>query len=264
MIIINKMETLTNNQYLLHHHTKFFLLLLLQIPLIILYLIIFAFFITNHTLLSKYHNQALFILFIVNFIQLSFDLPMSIHFYYVNHVSPSTETYCKWWMFFELTLDTINKLLVAIISIQRHILIFQPNILCINLKRYLLYYLPLLLCVFYPIIFYMATIVFYSCDDNTTQWDLKENMCRTTCYLTNDKTTILVMFDSIVNTDLPIIIIILANLMLVIRVIRHKHRKQRRAISRSKQRRMTLQLLSISSLHLFMWSHSTIKSIELI
>jgi len=109
------------------------------------------------------------------------------------------------------------------------------------------------ICLVYPVVFYMVTVVFYSCDD--AQWNFIQNMCgNTICYLSNDK--ILATFDWIVNTGLPIAIIILANALLVVRVIRQKYRRQR-IISWSKQKHMTLQLL-ISSLYLITWLPSII------
>jgi hypothetical protein len=176
------------------------------------------------------------------------------HFLRLGHISPATGTICKWWMYVQSTLDAANAFLVTIMSIQRHILIFQPNILRIRFKCYIFHYLPLLFGVVYPVVFYMGTVVFYSCDD--AQWNFTLSMCGDTiCYLSNDK--ILSTFDWIVNTGLPIVIIILANASLVVRVIRQKYRRQR-IISWSKQKHMTWQLLSISSLYLIRWLPSII------
>ncbi|CAF0785015.1 unnamed protein product [Adineta steineri] len=247
------METLANNRYLIHR-IKFFVVLFLEISAIILFLLIFLFFITNRRYLNKLQNQALLILFIVNFIQLSLGIPILMHFLRFSRVTPETSIYCKTWMYIESTLDAANEFLVAVISIQRHILIFRPNLLNIRFKLYLLYYLPLLFCIIYPIIFYMSTIILYSCDD--AQWNFTLNMCGDTiCYFSNN--AILAGYDWIVNTGLPIMAIILGNIILVIRVIKQKHRRQR-TVSWSKQRHMTLQLISISSLYLVTWLPSII------
>jgi len=250
------MVTSTNGWYL-PNHVKFYLALILQIPSIILCLLIFTFFILNPTVLRKLRYKALLPLLIVNFLQLTLDLPMATNYYRLDRVSPATSTYCKWWLFIESTLEIENQYLAAAISIQRHILVFQPNILNVRRTRYLLYYLPLLLCVIYPIIFYMSAVLFYPCDD--TQWDFTENVCgNTACYLSGND--ILATFDWIVNGTLPTIVIILANIVLVIRVIKQKNRRQQ-MITWSKQRRMTLQLLSISSVYLFVWFPSIVTGV---
>ncbi|CAF1394951.1 unnamed protein product [Adineta steineri] len=242
------MEELANEGHLIHS-IKFFIVLILEISAITLFLLIFTFFITNRQYLKKLQNQALLILFMVNFTQLSLDIPMLLDFLRLNRVNPATGTYCKTWMYIESTLDAANEFLVAIISVQRHTLIFQPNLLHIRFKRYLFYYVPLLFCIIYPVIFYMGTIILYSCDE--AQWNFTLNACGDTiCYLSDNE--ILAGYDWIMNTGLPIFVIILGNVILVIRVIRQKHRRQR-TVSWSKQRHMTLQLISIASLYLLTW-----------
>ena len=250
------MLTLPNDQHFLHQ-IKFFLVLILQIPAIILFLFIFVYFITNPSHLRKLQNQALLVLLIVNFIQLSVNIPLLVHYLRLSRISPATRTYCKFWMYVEFTLDGTNELLVAIMSIQRHTLIFQPNILHIRFKRYLLYYLPLLFGTFYGAIFYTGAVIFYPCDD--AQWNFTLNMCGDTiCYLSDN--LVLATFDWVVNNGFPIVVIMLSNTVLIIRVIRQKSRRQR-AIPWSKQRRMTLQLVSISSLYLVTWFPTIITGV---
>ncbi len=55
-----------------------------------------------------------------------------------------------------------------------------------------------------------------------------------------------------VDNGLPIIIISIANAVLIVRVVRQKRRRQGYVTWRQ-QRRMTLQLLSISCLYFFAW-----------
>ncbi|CAF1411193.1 unnamed protein product [Adineta steineri] len=256
MIFIDNIDTLVNGSVSIHH-VKFIITLSLQIPALILSFLIFLFFITNQVHLRKLQNQALLVLFIINFIQLSSNISLLVHFLHLSRISPATGTYCKFWLFLESTLDASNAFLAAVISIQRHTLVFQPNILRIRLKRYIFYYSPLCFAFCYPAIFYLGAVVFYHCDDS--QWNFELNMCGDTiCYLSNNQ--ILATYDWIVNTALPIIIIIFANATLVIRVIEQKHRRQQ-TISWSKQRRMTLQLLSISSLYLVTWIPSIVSGL---
>jgi len=246
------MDTLTNERYLIHR-IKFCIALTLQIPAIIICLLIFTFFILHQRILRKLQHQALLLLFIVNFIQLTLNLPMAIDFYRLNRINPPTITYCKWWTFLQSTLDAANEFLVTTIAIQRHILIFQSALLNVRRTRYLIYYSPLLACITYPFIFYMFAVVFYPCDE--TQWDFTDIVCGdTTCFLASE---ILATYDWVVDVAAPMFLIILSNTALLIRVIKQKHRRQQ-VISWAKQRRMTLQLLSISSLYLIIWLPSII------
>jgi hypothetical protein len=221
----------------------------LQIPAFVLTVFIFAFFITHRASLKILQNQALLVLLILTFVQLVADLPMPISFYYRGYVTPATAAYCTWWSFFEFTLDVANEHLMAIISVQRHILIFQPHILQVLYKRCLLYYLPLAIGILFPTIFYIIIIVFYPCDG--TQWDFTSNGCGyAECYFLYNK--VLSTVDWLINNGLPLVIIILANVTLVIRVINQKRRRQQ-TIPWRKQRRLTLQLLLISCLYVFAW-----------
>ena len=67
---------------------------------------------------------------------------------------------------------------------------------------------------------------------------------------------VLSTIDWLVNVALPMTIIVLANALLIIRVIKQKCRQQRRLVWKQ-QRRMTVQLLSISSIYMISWLPST-------
>lgn len=163
------------------HRINFFILLVSQIPSIVITLLIFVFFHTHCGQMHIDQNQALLLLLIVNFIALTADLPMPIHFYRTGFVSPATASYCTWWTFFEYSLNLISELLMAVISVQRHIFIFQPRLLDHRLKLYIMHYLPMLFCLIYPVIFYLIIIVFDSCDG--TQWVYSSNLRMWLCKL---------------------------------------------------------------------------------
>ncbi|CAF4354722.1 unnamed protein product, partial [Adineta steineri] len=150
-----------------------------------------------------------------------------------NYVTPSTAAYCTWWTYFEYSLNLISELLMAVISIQRHIFVFQPRLLNIRLKRYVMYYFPLLFCLIYPPIFYLIIIVFYPCDG--TQW----------------------VFHRIY---VAMQIVIFSNVVLVFRVIQQKRHRQQLIIWK-KQRRMALQLLAISSVYMIGWIPNLISGV---
>ncbi|UJR14554.1 hypothetical protein I4U23_001551 [Adineta vaga] len=64
------------------------------------------------------------------------------------------------------------------------------------------------------------------------------------------------------NTAFPLVTIILANITLIIRVIRSmKRTRQRQVITWKRQRKLTLQLFFLSSLFVLGWAPSTILSI---
>ncbi|CAF1339588.1 unnamed protein product [Adineta steineri] len=252
----SSMEQLDDSNVNLHR-TKFFILLLLQIPSVMLYLLIFTFFGMHRSLLKTPKNKALLLLLLINFLEASCDLPNTIHFYRLGRVSPATSAYCTWWTFFEYTLSVSSEFLMAIISIQRHILVFNNNILQIRIKRYLWHHLPLLLGVAYPTLLYLGLVVIYPCDG--TQWDYTSVLCGlSNCYLENS--SLLATLDWALDNGMPILIIVVANAALVIRVICYKRRAQQ-ATPWQKQRRMTIQLLIISSVYFIAWIPNTIIAV---
>lgn len=239
------------------YRVKFVLILIFQILSLSICILIFWFFNKHRPLLHDLRHQALLFLLIINFIQLLIDLPMPLNFYYIGYVSPAVPAYCTWWTFFEYTLDVACGLLVGVISIQRHLLIFHERILHVLYKRIILYYIPLLLCIVYPFTLYLIIIVFYPCDG--TQWDYTSNVCGfANCHLVYNKT--LATFDWIAQNGMPTVIIILANISIVLRVIKQK-RRHGQPITWKKQRRITLQLLSISTLYLIAWLPSLIVAL---
>ncbi|CAF1986460.1 unnamed protein product [Rotaria magnacalcarata] len=242
-------EVFENKKFLLHR-AKFSILILLQIPAITLSLLIFIFFTKHRNELRAPHNQALFILLLANFIQLAFALPFSVNFYHHSYATIATPAFCTWLTFFEFGLYVISEYLMATISIQRHMLIFHAHILRVRWMRIVFHNLPLFLSFIYPVIFYSFAILIYPCDG--TQWDYTSNLCGfADCYLLFDK--VLGTFDWAFNNGLPMVVNALANIALIIRVVRHKRRLQQGTTWRQ-QRRMTVQLLAISSLYIIAWT----------
>lgn len=236
------------------HRVKFSILLTLQIPAFLLSLLIFYFFLKNRTVFQTPQNYALLILLIVNFIQLSIVLPFSIHFYAMGSVTPATPIYCTMWTFFAYTLYVISEYLMATISVQRHMLVFNSHILRIRWKLVVFHHFPLIFFLIYPLIFYVFAILVYPCDG--AQWDYTSTVCGfANCYLLYDK--VLGTFDWGFNNGIPMLINALANALLVIRVIKQKRQRQQR-LNWKQQRRMTVQLFCISSLYLVGWTPSLI------
>jgi hypothetical protein len=243
------LETFGDNKFVLYH-VKFTILLVLQIAAIMLTFIIFIFFIKHPIHLKVPQNHGLLVLLIVNSIQLIFDIPLSLSFYIRGYVSPRTSNYCICWTFFEYVMYAVPQYLLGTISVQRHMFIFHQHLLRNRWIRNLLHNLPLILCIIYPTIFYIFAIILYPCDN--TQWDFTSRVCGfANCYLVYG--TFLGVFDLVVNSSVPIVIDILANVTMIIRVIMQKRRAQQ-AVRWRQQRRMMMQLFCLSALYLTGWT----------
>ena len=91
-------------------------------------LLIFIYFGIYRHARVKDHQHSILLLLLINFFQVVTDLPMPMSFFHLNgNVQPATSKYCTWWIWYEFSLNTTNGLLMAWISIERHLLIFHYN-----------------------------------------------------------------------------------------------------------------------------------------
>jgi hypothetical protein len=201
-------------------------------------------------------NHVILILVIISLINVSIDLPFTINSYRLGYDQPRNPSFCVWWYFLDYTLIIESIFLAATASIQRHILIFHAQWFHSQRTRWLLHFIPIILCIIYPLLFYLIVIVFFSCkhsDDNDSR------RCPQPCYTDNN---VLFYFDWIFNTAFPLLTIVLANVTLIIRVIRSMRKiRRRQSLTWKRQRKLTIQLLTLSLLYVFCWAPSTILSI---
>jgi hypothetical protein len=244
-------ETDTIVSYSLTYSVKFAVLLTLQIPSILVSLLIFIYFGFNRNARVTDHNHSILVLLSINFLQVITDLPMPMNFFYLNGiVHPATSAYCTWWTWYEFSLNTTNGILMAWISIERHLLIFHTNFLR-NLpvwKRRLLHIVPLVVCSLWGPLYYFLTIIISPMCTNT--WYFDSLLCSLSCHLLTSWGTFDLFFDVII----PVLIIFVFNLALFIRVVyqnmiiigRVRNNWQR-------ERKMAFQLGIISFVYLAVW-----------
>ena len=123
-------------------------------------------------------------------------------------------------------------------------------------KRWILHYFPLIFSIISPPLFYAIIIFLYPC---TVDFDPDEGWCAYPCYIDN---TVMYNIDCFVTTITSVFIIVVANITLIIRVVSSmkRIRHQQRATWKC-QKRLTLQLLSFSSLYLIVWFSTTVLAI---
>ena len=224
----------------------------LLIPSVVTSSMIFIHLFTHRHIIRAHHNHAWFLLLVVNFIRVLTSIPFTIHFYRSGSVMIPSAYYCTWLTFYEFTCCAIILFLVLVASIHRHLFIFSRATPLTSRKRFLIYTVPVIMCVVYPIIFYVITVLLDPCNYNNGQWNYRWNLCGALpCFVIFDR--FLALFDPLGNNELPIILVMISNMFLVIRVIRQKQQVQARGIVR-KNRRMTLLMIAISSIHIILWS----------
>ncbi|UJR07431.1 hypothetical protein I4U23_011717 [Adineta vaga] len=164
-----------------------------------------------------------------------------------------TPTFCIWWYWIDYTLLVISLYLAAIASLQRHILVFNSHWFRLRRLRWILHFIPLMFGVLYPALFYLICMYFYPCENF---YDETSRHCMYPCYIDN---TLLYNIDWVVHTAVPVLILGLANMTLVIRVIRSmKNARQQQRHTWKKQRKLTINLLVISLLYFLLWFPATV------
>ena len=238
---------------------KFVLLLIVEICSILCSMTILSYLVRCwHVMVIKaLRNHIILILMIISFINVTLDLPFTINTYRLGYDDPRTPTFCRWWYWIDYTLIITSLFLTASASVQRHVLIFNAHWLNSRRTRLLVHFMPILICLIYPPVFYLAVIVGHTCE--LTEEEATSESCSQPCYTSNN---VLFNVDWIFNTACPLAVMIIANIILIIRVI-HSMRKTRRkqALTWKRQRKLTLQLLVLSSLYIVGWLPSTVLSI---
>lgn len=97
--------------------------------------------------------------------------------------------------------------------------------------------------IIYCILFYVVVLFFPPCENI---FDYNQAWCSYPCYYDN---TNLAMYDTVVNAIFPTLLVVIFSLALFLRYVRQT-RKMQRVILWRKHRKMVIQLLLISSLHL--------------
>ncbi|CAF1606508.1 unnamed protein product [Rotaria magnacalcarata] len=240
---------------------KFAVFLAFQIPSIITSSIIVIYIIVTPAFRSKEQNHSTCVLLSFNFLQLISDIPLAIHFFRLNIVQPATSVHCILWTWLDFALNTSSLQLMAWISIERHLFIFSWNLMrrVSRLQRWFIHFAPLIICsVWCPIFYFFAIIVSPMCANT---WIFYSLLCGLPCYLTTN----LGYYDLIFNTIMPVLFILIANVALVIRVVKQKLSRVRPTrVDWHRQRKMAFQLGFLSMMFLLGWIPLCIIQLEMI
>ena len=242
------------------HRIEFALLLLVEIFSILcaLLILIHVYFHWSTMISKALHNHAVLLIVIISFVYTTLDLPFTISSYRLGYDIYRTAAFCQWWYWIDFTLIGLSLSITAIASVQRYVLIFKSHFLRARRTRWILHYLPLLAGLLYSPVFYVIVIFSYPCDNYPATQDGGLS-CPFPCYSYD---TVLINIDWILNSVLPLLVIVLSHVVLVSWIIcsmRRFHRGQRNM--RKKQKKLALQLLAFASLYFIGWTPSTIVSL---
>lgn len=218
--------------------------------------ILCSFFVPYHVLSIRnfrrsLHNHTIVILLLINLIYELIDIPLILQYYRLNGVWQTTPILSQFWPFIDSGLYTTQLIVFAWSTIERHILIFHDRWLLGKRKLLFFHYFPLIILLLYCLIYYILIIFYPFCE--YLNYQLVINGAYVPCIYLNP---IFSQWDLISHQIIPTFLIIIFSMGLLVRVLWQKTRL-RRSIQWRKQRKLTIQVLSISILYLlfqFPWT----------
>jgi hypothetical protein len=228
----------------MRYNIEFSLTLIFEIQAILISIIIFVYFAQNPVVRLKRHHHSWLALLSMNFIQLLFDIPVALSFFYRGKLWPESNSFCVWWIWANFSFVADSLYFMVWIAIERHLLIFHSQ--TIFQKRWIKWILhipPIIICVIWaPIVYFILVVISIPC---TPLWDFEQLLCGPPCYTFAGFNG---TYDFIFNVCVPLLLNILVNLILIIRVIRGKM-SHHPGINWRRHRKMILQFWAISTLH---------------
>ena len=146
---------------------KFSLLSILFCLSTISSVIVLIYFYKQQRQLTIYHHFPLMVT-ILSFVQTVTDMPFLLIYYYRTLVPIQNDDFCLWWNWWDYSSNSVLIFFMAWGCLERHFLVFNATFVRTRLRRIFFHFLPMILTVCYPLLFYLFTIIFNSCEN---QWD---------------------------------------------------------------------------------------------
>lgn len=218
-----------------------------QIPSVICCLYIFFQYATRRNLHQSIHNHAIIVLLFNSFAFMVIPLSANQAYFITSHVRPASNLFCALWTWIHYSIDISNLILMAFACAERHWLVFRLNPMRNRCKRLAYHYIPISICLIYPWLFYFACIFLHPCEP---VYDYTQLLCMMPCYFLTKSVANL---DTFLNNWTPIFAIPLLSAALFIRFLNQKRRMRIEVFQWKRDRRMGIQLLSITLLYCLAW-----------
>ena len=240
-------EADTNNNTIPSRVVQFWTYLIVEIPSLACLIYLLCQFLSNKQLRHALHNHVIIILLFLCLLVEIIDNPLYLDAFLHSgrsSFSPSSTVCLIWWLVDYGVYSSLTVFL-AWASFERNMLIFYRH-RCFGTRRrrLLFHYLPLAILTTYLIGFYIGVMIFPPCENI---YDYELDSCGSSpCFA---KISWLSDWDNLVNQMLCILLEVVFNVCLIVRTIYQRYRI-RQSVHWRQHRKMTIQLLSISSLSL--------------
>ncbi|CAF1405392.1 unnamed protein product [Adineta ricciae] len=226
---------------------QFWTYLILQIPSLFCTIFLLYYLIFDRRLRQQIHNHVIIVLLFLSLFILAIDNSFYLDGWRLGHgnMRLSTPSFCLLWWFIDYGFYGAVSVFLVWASLERHILIFhRRQLLGTQRKVFYVHYLPLILLSVYLLGFYIGVLVFPPCQN---VFYFNYIACGSSpCY---QEVPWLNTWDYFVNGILCNILEAIFSVSLLGRTVWKKCYAQSRFQWR-KYRKMTIQLLSISTLSL--------------
>ena len=174
-----------------------------------------------------------------------FDLMNS--FYARGRVLVKSHSFCRTWQIIDYTFTSSIIWCKAILTVERHILVFYPIYLRSHRQQIILHHIPLILINLYLFLFYIFIHIFCPWKYNS---NFNRHLCGDQCLDQSDGVS---TFNWLFNILFPAFIIIFGSMGLLIRVLWTRREMQRNLRNWSKNWKMIIQLLGIAVIYSVIW-----------
>lgn len=231
----------------LSYSLQFWILLIFAFLSFVTSIFIFIQFLLNQSMFSSLQNHSIFILVVANIVLILTDVIWMLDsFHHSGRVTFKTQSFCLTWWIFDFSLYTIQSMVLAWASVERHVLIFQRHVHATTNQRLAYHYFPLIVLISYLILFRIIVILFPPCS-NEFDFDRIECGLRP-CYF---NILHLIIWDKLVHCIIPTLIIAVSNFALIYRIIAQK-RRMHHPLQWRKHVRLSMQLIPITGVYLFL------------
>ena len=246
-LVIGKEDNDTSSdtipEMVLSSTVRFWILLIFEIPSLIFCVFGLYYFCFDQTLRKALNNHVFIVILINVFLCEIIDIPNYLTFLRLNYVWPQSPINCYLWWYITYGNYNMIGIFIAWGAVERHFFIFHSQWLNTKKNRILIHYLPLITLILYTNIFYIVCIFFLPCE---AYFDYNSGWCQSPCYV---QFQTLGRFDMLFNAIIPCLITSIADILLLIRVIKQKQRL-RQEVQWHKYKRMIIQMISCSLLFL--------------
>ena len=255
---VNPQDLSTIYQVRIPMYTRFWLYLIPNIISILTALFVLYHLLFDRALRQALNNHIIIILLIIGLIYETISVPLMLYWYLHGDawIYSFSYTFAHFWTLVDYFCYSSQLVGFAWASIERHILIFHSRWVATRKNRFLLHYLPLILFFIYFVAYYIGFVVFPFCTEFIVPSPF--NGVPVSCIVFDP---VFQIYDTLCHQIMPVLLIITLSLALFIRIIWQKSRLNR-SVEWRKQRKMTIQLLSISVLYfVFMGPRTVIQFI---